>query len=284
MKIILGTANFLNNYGVEKKLINSIEVSKIINYCKKNRIINIDTAESYNNFLKLRLNFNEFKINTKIIFNISKIKNNKYLAILKNKIKKNIKKKKINQYNSILIHNFYEIKKKNDFKIINQFLIDIKQEGLTKYTGASLYDIKEINKIKFFNTIDVLQFPLNLLNRSFDKKTLIYLKKKKIILYARSVFLQGLLLKNTKELNKKLSREKIFQNLNKWYIKNPISKLEACLGYIQSFKNIIDGFIIGVDDLLQLTEIIKIWKSKKINFPHKLYSNKKQIIDPRTWN
>jgi aryl-alcohol dehydrogenase-like predicted oxidoreductase len=284
MKIILGTANFLNYYGIEKKLIGSKKVLKILNYCKKNRIINIDTAESYNNFFKLRLNFNKFKINTKIIFDISKIKNKKYLAFLKSKIKKNIKKKNINQYNSILIHNFYEIKKKNDFKIINQFLIDIKQEGLAKYTGASLYDIKEINYIKFFDTIDILQFPLNFLNRSFDKKTLINLKKKGIFLYARSVFLQGLLLKNTKELNKKLSREKIFQNLDKWYIKNPISRLEACLGYIKSFKNIIDGFIIGIDDFSQIIEIIKIWKSKKINFPYKIYSNKKKIIDPRKWN
>ena len=50
MKIILGTANFLNYYGIEKKLIGSKKVLKILNYCKKNRIINIDTAESYNNF------------------------------------------------------------------------------------------------------------------------------------------------------------------------------------------------------------------------------------------
>ena len=70
MKIIIGSANFSHKYGINKSKISSIsELKKIINYCKNNKINNIDDAISYGNVDGV---FKE--INTKDLKFITKIK------------------------------------------------------------------------------------------------------------------------------------------------------------------------------------------------------------------
>ena len=78
-KIILGSANFEQPYGVKKNFIKKGEIKKLFNLASKNKIKTIDTSPLYNKSEKIigLLNNNRFKI-------ISKVP----------KIPKNIKKKK----------------------------------------------------------------------------------------------------------------------------------------------------------------------------------------------
>ena len=71
-KLILGTAQFGMNYGINNKIgeIQKNEIIKILNFCKKNNINHFDTASGYGesenklgNYLKK--NNNNFKIITK---------------------------------------------------------------------------------------------------------------------------------------------------------------------------------------------------------------------------
>ncbi|MDC2998864.1 aldo/keto reductase, partial [Candidatus Pelagibacter sp.] len=76
MKIVLGTANFNSLYGVSNKKIDKIELKKIINYCVKNNIYYLDTADAYNNYQLIKtFNLKKFKIITKLS-NLKKIKKN----------------------------------------------------------------------------------------------------------------------------------------------------------------------------------------------------------------
>ena len=50
MNIVIGTANFLNRYGLKKKEIKKKEIKKIFLFCKKNKIRNLDTAFAYDKF------------------------------------------------------------------------------------------------------------------------------------------------------------------------------------------------------------------------------------------
>ena len=48
MKIVIGTANFNQNYGlINSKIKNLREVKKILNYCRKKNIKYLDTSFSY---------------------------------------------------------------------------------------------------------------------------------------------------------------------------------------------------------------------------------------------
>ena len=67
-KIILGSANFDQIYGVKKNFIKKSEVKRLFQIAAKNRIKTIDTSPLYKNSEKLSglLNKKRFKIVSKI--------------------------------------------------------------------------------------------------------------------------------------------------------------------------------------------------------------------------
>ena len=118
-----------------------------------------------------------------------------------------------------------------------------------------------------------------------EKDFLNILRKKKIILMARSCFLQGVLLKEFSFFRNKY----FFNNHNKfitWCKKKNLSQLEACISFIRSIKNI-NLLTLGFDDAKQLGEILLSLKKRvRISLSeYKMFSiNKKlKFIDPRLW-
>jgi len=67
-KIILGSANFNQIYGIKKNFIKKNEIKKLLNFSFKNGIKLIDTASTYNKSETIigQLNNNRFKIISKI--------------------------------------------------------------------------------------------------------------------------------------------------------------------------------------------------------------------------
>ena len=206
MNIILGTAQLMHNYGLAKKRLKANDLKKILLYAKKNNCKYIDTAISYKKVNKIlgKNNIKNFKIITKI-----KDLNNKNLV---NKILFSKKELKISKFHAILLHDENELlnshSKKNYIK-----LKELKKKGLTNHIGVSAYSFKKTLKIIQKFKIDLLQLPLNLFDRRFlNKKFLRIVKKNKIKIHFRSIFLQGLLL--NQHLHKKntfLKKSKSFK-------------------------------------------------------------------------
>ena len=92
------------------------------------------------------------------------------------------------------------------------------------------------------------------------------LKHKGIEIHARSIFLQGLLLLPKDKLPKKFLRyKKLFKDWYNWLdTHHDINSKEACISYIKSLSEI-DKIIIGFNNVSEIKEIIKIYKSKKIS-------------------
>ncbi len=67
-KIILGSANFDQKYGIKKNIIKKSEIKKLFNLALKNKIKTIDTSPLYNESEKIigLLNKGRFKIISKI--------------------------------------------------------------------------------------------------------------------------------------------------------------------------------------------------------------------------
>ena len=75
---------------------------------------------------------------------------------------------------------------------------------------------------------------------------------------------------------------KIFLKWESWVNKNNISKLDACINHAL-LNNCIDKIIIGVKDIEELKQILKIKKLKNIIIP-KFYSKKTDfLINPSKW-
>ena len=103
---------------------------------------------------------------------------------------------------------------KNKFKVYKA-LQNAKQKKLIKYIGVSVYEIQEIKKILKFFKIDIIQIPLNILDNRFLKGGFLKKLKKKVKeIHARSIFLKGLLLKDSLSRPKYFDRWKLLKNVD----------------------------------------------------------------------
>ena len=167
-----------------------------------------------------------------------------------------------------------------------QTLNILKKRGLIKKIGISIYEENDIIRaFKIFKP-EIIQFPINIFNQNvLSNKMIKFLKRKKILLQARSIFLQGLLLNyNFKNLDSILNK-KIKNNLIKmknYCNKKKISNLDLCTSFIKSQK-FIDLITLGIENVSQIDNFIKSLK-KKIKIKFNIFNLKnKSLTDPRKW-
>ena len=132
-----------------------------------------------------------------------------------------------------------------------------KKNKIIKSIGASIYNKNSISKIIKLKEINVVQFPLSIIDRKFlSKKIITSLKKKKIKIQVRSIFAQGLIFR--KNYSKKIN--KLINEINNFNLEI----LDVSLAFIKKFK-FIDNVVIGVNSLKQLKQIENSFKKTKLN-------------------
>ena len=140
--------------------------------------------------------------------------------------------------------------------------------------------IKFIGKLN----IDVLECPYNVFDRRIeDKKFIHLLKKNNVKIFVRSIFLQGILLEQNFQKYKFLKKWfKNFEKYNSLLKEKNISNLEACIGFVKS-KRFIPSSIIGINDIVQFTEIFEVLK-KKMNYNFDEFKiNDTKLLNPYNW-
>lgn len=277
--LIIGSVQFTKKYGFNKKKVPLNEIKKILKYLNKQKIDYIDEAIDYN-FLKYisdkKLDISKKKIITKI----PSIKNEKEFDNLTDILKSSLRRNKKNSYYAILLHDTINITKNKLIKNL-EYLSRLKKKKLTLHTGVSLYNLKDFFKIIKFFKPDIVQVPINIVDREFlDEKFKFYIKKNKIQVHARSIFLQGSFLQKKKNFLKLDKQLKLLDNICEKY---KISRIEALVSYVLNLE-FVNKIVIGVADLDQLKEIIQ---SRVINFKKDEFSNMKvanKIKKPYLWN
>ena len=284
-KIILGSANFDQIYGIKKNFIKKSEIKKLFDLALKNKIKTIDTSPLYNKSEKIigLLNNNRFKIISKISKPPKNIKRENIQKWLKQNVMISLKNLKIKKFECLLLHNANSLLSKNGDEIYKG-IRNMKINGFTSKIGVSIYDFNVLDKILKKFKFNLIQAPFNILDQRLVKEGwLKKLKKRKIEVHVRSIFLQGILLlkhnqlpKKLKKLNKKLM---IWKN---WLEKNKFSSLQVCLSFVLN-QNQLDGVVVGYNSASQLNQILKLKKiHNNFTLPN-LNIKDKKLIDPRKW-
>jgi len=285
-KICIGSANFGLRYGLKnKKTLSDEVIKKIFRFANKNNINFIDTAISYKKS-EVRIGYSNQK-NLNIITKISKIPNN--VTNIKKWIIDNTilscRRLNVTRLYGLLIHNTKDLKNKKKSKEIYKAFDYLIRKKVVKKIGLSIYEPRELDL--YFKDYDfkIVQTPINIFDRRiFTSGWLKKLKKKNIEIHARSIFLKGLLLKNSNKINDTfLKWEKKFIFFEKWTKKNNLSKLEACIRYLKNFKEI-DKVIFGINDEKELRENLCFLEKKKLNIPNYLSIKSGNILNPKKWN
>ena len=281
--LVLGTAQFGMIYGLNnKKRIPLKTIQLIINEARKNNIKFLDTASSYGDCEKIlgKIGVSDFSIISKVILKNVGIQNpNDWLI---KTIKNTLSNLKVKKLYALLIHNPLFLKK--DKKKLFNSLKNLKDIGLVKKIGLSLYSPNDLDELFKEYKIDIVQLPISIIDRRFVKSIwLKSLKENNIEIHARSVFLQGLLLnKSLKKIKYFKKWQKLLNNYYDWIKANDIKPLNGCLDYVNSIPEL-TRIVVGIDNYNHLQEILKCKSTPKLIFPEYLLSNDINLINPSKW-
>jgi|TARA_B100001964_G_scaffold140784_1_gene155163 hypothetical protein len=284
-KIILGSANFDQKYGIKKNFIKKHEIKKLFKVALKNKIKIIDTSPLYSESEKIigSINNKKFKIISKIPKIPKNIKKKNIEKWMNRNVRFSLKNLKIKKFECLLIHDASSLLGKNG-KRIYKSIRNIKTNGLTNKIGISIYDFNILGKILKKFKFDLIQAPLNILDQRLIKTGwLKKLKEKKIEIHVRSIFLQGILFVKHNRLPKKL--QKLRENWirwENWLKKNKLNSLQACLSFVLNQRQL-DGVVVGYNNANQLNQVLKFKPIKSDFSPPSLNIKNKKLIDPRKW-
>jgi aryl-alcohol dehydrogenase-like predicted oxidoreductase len=283
-KIILGTANFGQKYGVANDIgqLPMGTIASILQMAKTSNIKLIDTASGYGEAESI-LGIHGGK-DFQYISKIGHLKNTSSEGEIINCIEVACKRLNVNTLDTILLHRTDQILS-SDGKAIVKNLDKVKAVGLVDNVGVSVYNTQELKQCFSIMDLDTVQLPFNVFNQRFADQELIgILKKKQIEVHARSVFLQGLLLQKTEEIKGyfypwigKIERwHDICREFN-------LSQYQLALTYALN-QLWIDKIVIGVDSPLHLEQILNM-NFKKINGEtlRHLEVHDEELINPSLW-
>lgn len=281
-KVGLGTAQWGLDYGISNTFGQTSEenVIKILELASSSGIKIIDTAHSYGNSEKIigKNNLKDFKIVTKsppsLISPNKSIKESFFESL------DNLGLKKVY---GLLLHNSDDIFS-NDSRNRIKELQDLKSLGYLNKIGFSAYNKNQIHKALTFFKPDIIQLPFNVFDQNLlHDGTLEFLKSLNIEIHARSSFLQGLLLMDFSKIPTYFN--KWIPYLKKWHYycsKINLSRKSVALTFSASQK-LIDKVIVGVENEIQLRELIntpKISKQLELKF---LNCKDEDLINPSNW-
>ncbi len=283
--MILGTAQLGLNYGISNKIGQpSIDQAReILDTAYNSGIRILDTASAYGDAEKVvgELNQNRFEIISKLP-DLSKIEYsedyNEVSVFLQNTLE-NTRQKQLQAY---LLHSINNLKINGD--VLWKKMQDLKEQGLSKKIGYSLYSPKQLDLYFDQYKPDIVQIPMNILDREFQKTG--WLKKLKdngVEIHVRSVFLQGLLLmEHENQMLKFPSYKNIWDLLRNELNMFGSTALNYCLGFITGVEEI-DEIVVGANSSYELREIVSS-KTKLNSVPIELASSDEQLIYPFNWN
>lgn len=279
----MGTAAFGQAYGISnsKTLTTSKEIHSILEYCLESGINTLDTAQSYGDSEKIlgENGIENFLVVTKIF-----CERNYKKGELELKVRASLKRLRIQKCHGILIHNEDALQGPQGGVIASE-LRALVELGLTEKIGFSTYDPKEADITLSKFQLDLVQIPMNLFDRravegGFIEKWI----SNRTEVHLRSVFLQGLLVKELATTQKKsasIPAEECAKYVNICR-SSRISPLDGCLSYV--FKNAPGArVVIGPTSKQEMKEIaefnlIDVPAGKEITPPWNC------TFDPRNWN
>ena len=114
-------------------------------------------------------------------------------------VEKSLERLRANKVQVIMLHHYQDIESYGDRLVLA--MKKLRSEGLTDRIGVSVYHPSEIEAVLKLREFDAIQIPLNIMDgRPLKSGVLKMLEREKMLVFVRSVFLQGLFFKDADEL------------------------------------------------------------------------------------
>ena len=286
MRLALGTVQFGLPYGVANKSgqVSRAEAKLMVRLALENGIDTLDTAMAYGESEKYlgEIGVENFKVVTKLPG-----MPNGCLDInnwIHEQVSSSLVRLGVGQVYGLLLHKSEDLLGPNGREIYRA-LDSLKEKGLVKKIGISIYSPNELEALKNDFSFDLVQAPFNLIDqRLLHSGWMKKLKDSGVEIHTRSVFLQGLLLMKEIDIPPKFSPWKhLWKKWHDWLTENNVSALQSSLAFALSFPEI-ERVVVGADNHNQLKEIINATNNLlNADLPN-LVSADENLINPANWS
>ncbi len=286
MKLALGTVQFGLPYGIANQTgqTSQNEAQNILSYAHDVGIDTLDTAIGYGDseIILGNIGVNGWKVITKLPEIPSSCHN--ITEWVFTSILESLGRLKISKLKGVLLHRAHQLLDGDGFELY-QSLVSLKEQGLVEKIGISIYAPSELDAILPLYQLDLIQAPFNIFDQRLVKtKWISRLEHEGVELHVRSAFLQGLLLMKNNERPQKFNRwGKVWSGYDHWLAQNNLSRLQACIRYPLSIEGI-SRVIIGVENQLQLKEIISASKGNISPPLNSMLVDDVELINPALWS
>lgn len=291
-KLCLGTVQFGMEYGINNALgrkPKQEECYSILDEAIKNNILCFDTASGYGDAENILGSYEGFKTSSVRI--ISKIRPidisvECYEDYILNECRQTIEKLSTKKLYGYLFHSANDMYNKNIF----DSMLLCKKNGLTDNIGVSVYNPQDALYAVNLEEIDFIQVPYNVLDQRLNQYNFFEIAKSNgKVIFARSAFLQGLLVMDMEDVRKKFPKAlKYIIDFENICSKHGFCRKEAAFMF-SYLNNNIDYVVFGVDNVEQLKENLQY--IDKIDYFDECYKEllrsfndiEESIVNPCLW-
>lgn len=287
MKLALGGAQFGLAYGVsnESGKVSRQAAREIVGLARVAGVDTIDTAIAYGDSEAClgEIGVDDFKVVTKLPpmpHNIVDV-----AAWVFDEIKGSLDRLGVARVHGVLLHRADQLLGKHG-QALATALQNARYDGVVANIGVSIYDPEQLAAIMSVCKLDIVQAPLNLLDRRLvTSGWMKRLHDAGVELHTRSAFLQGLLLMDRAAMPPRFGRwHSLWDTWEGWLDANSLSATRACLQYPLSFPQV-DRVIVGVSssDEFQMLLDDSVVAANSVELPD-LACTDPDLLNPSNWN
>ena len=237
-RLALGTVQFGLAYGIANQTgqVRSLEAKGMLQLASSNGIDTLDTAIAYGDSESClgEVGIHDFRLVTKLPAFPDKCAD--VGAWVQQQVVASLSRLGVNAVYGLLLHRSEQLLGPNGTALYRA-LQSVKDSGRVQKVGVSIYAPSQLDVLSPQYHFDLVQAPLNLVDRRFHMTGWLQrLKEKGVEVHTRSAFLQGLLLMPQAAIPTKFSGwNHLWCRWHQWLGDCDISAVQACLAYPLSF-------------------------------------------------
>jgi len=283
----LGTVQWGIPYGIANKAGQTprSEVRVILERARAHGVKLLDTASQYGEaeIVLSENNPSAFQIVTKTpSFGGESITPEHALA-LANTFRGSLERLGVDLTYGLLLHRVDDLFRPGGEKLL-RVMEDLKEQGLVRKIGISVYDEQQIDAVLRLFTPDIVQLPFNVLDqRLLQSGHIAKLHDAGAEIHVRSVFLQGLLLMRLAQVPEYF--DPIRPLLVRWHeaaADQDMTPIQAALAFVRDTAGV-DVVLVGVENAKQINDCISDFGLDTTFGAAGLACNDKHYVNPTCW-
>lgn len=287
MKLAVGGAQFGFAYGVSNQSgqVSRVAAREIVRLARQASVDTLDTAIAYGESETCfgEIGVDDFRVVTKLPPMSDDIVD--VAGWVRDQIKGSLDRLDLTRVHGLLLHRADQLLGDRG-QALASALQRVREDGLVTKVGVSIYDPNQLAAIMPMFAPDIVQAPLNLLDRRLETSGWLQrLHEAGVEVHTRSAFLQGLLLMGRAAMPPRFERwHMLWDTWQDWLAAHALSATRACLQYPLSLSQV-DRVVVGVASAAEFAMLLDDAADPiaAAELPD-LACSDPDLIDPSNWN